>query len=62
MIKKILFTILILFSTFFLMENAYALVQENLYFDIDIKEVKSYINDESNIFYDNKSIKYLRGN
>ncbi|MBO5375314.1 MAG: hypothetical protein J6A52_00515 [Bacilli bacterium] len=58
MIKKILFTILILFSTFFLMENAYALVQENLYFDIDIKEVKSYINDESNIFYDNKSIKY----
>lgn len=58
MIKKILFTILILFSTFFLMENAYAIDQTDYYFVINKDEIKTYINNEDNLFHDNKSIKY----
>lgn len=55
MIKKILFTILILFSTFFLMENAYAYTY---YYDINFQNALDFINSNENIVANDKNPKY----
>jgi len=58
MIRKILFSFLFILSSFFFIDNVYADFQEDYYFILDYENAKNIIDDETNIFRDDKSIKY----